>query len=417
MKDGSAVTKLIMLFLAACMAVYLGAHVWRGMTASLVTAVAYSYQVNDSEEADGLLVRWEQVLSGTGGIADVTPGEGERVGKGQTVAEVYRDGAALERKARIQALTLEAELLQDAMSQTGAQTGTAELEQAVVRAAVSLRANVSAGDFGRLEDQILDLKRAVLRRDYTYGQSVDSGRLAQLNRELTDLNRQSAQETRRISAAQAGTYSAQVDGFETLIDPARAQTLTLAQLEELLDRKSTLDDTALGKLITSNRWALAVALPARRAEKLVPGHEVAVRFTGDFEKDVPMRIDSVGRAEGDRCVVVLSTDRYLSSTTLLRRQTVEIIFRQDEGIRVPKEAVRILTETATDEDGRQTETRRTGVYAVINNRAEFKQVEVLAQGGQFYVVKPLDEGKLALRAGDEIVIRGRDIHHGSVVIE
>ena len=417
MKDGSAVTKLIMLFLAACMAAYLGAHIWQGMTTSLVTAVAYSYQVNDSEEADGLLTRWEQVLPGVGGIADVTPGEGERVGKGQTIAEVYRDGQALERKARIQALTLEAELLEDAMSQTAAQTGTAELEQAVVRAAVSLRANVSAGDFGRLEDQILDLKRAVLRRDYTYGQSVDGGRLAQLNRELATLNKQSEQETRRVRADQAGTYSAQVDGFETIIDPERAQTLNVAGLEELLERKSQLDDTALGKLITSNRWGLVVALSKQRAEKLVPGHEVAVRFTGDFEKDVPMRIDSVGKPEGDRCVVVLSTDRYLSSTTLLRRQTVEVIFRQDEGIRVPKESVHILTETTTDESGKQVQTRRTGVYAVINNRAEFKQVQVLAQGGQFYVVKALDEGKLALRAGDEIVLRGKDIRHGSVVVE
>lgn len=417
MKDGSAVTKLIMLFLAACMAVYLGAHIWQSMTASLVTAVAYSYQVNDSEETDGMLVRWEQVLPGVGGIADVVPGEGERVGKGQTIAEVYRDNTALERKARIQALTLEAELLQDAMSQTATQTGAAELEQAVVRSAVTLRANVSAGDFGRLEDQILDLKRAVLRRDYTYGQSVDSGRLAQLNRELTDLNRQSAQETRRISASQAGTYSAQVDGFESLVDPERAQTMTLAELNSLLEQKGQRDDTALGKLITSNRWGLVLALSATRAEKLVPGHELAVRFTGDFEKDVPMRIDSVSKPEGDKCVVVLTTDRYLSSTTLLRRQTVEVIFRQDEGIRVPKESVHILTETATDESGKQTETRRTGVYAVINNRAEFKNVQVLAQGSQFYVVKPLDEGKMALRAGDEIVVRGKNIRHGSVVIE
>jgi hypothetical protein len=276
---------------------------------------------------------------------------------------------------------------------------------------------VSAGDFGRLEDQILDLKRAVLRRDYTYGQSVDSGRLAQLNRELTDLNRQSAQETRRISASQAGTYSAQVDGFESLVDPERAQTMTLAELDSLLEQKSQRDDTALGKLITSNRWGLVLALSATRAEKLVPGHELAVRFTGDFEKDVPMRIDSVSKPEGDKCVVVLTTDRYLSSTTLLRRQTVEVIFRQDEGIRVPKESVHILTETATDEAGKQTETRRTGVYAVINNRAEFKNVQVLAQGSQFYVVKPLDEGKMALRAGDEIVVRGKNIRHGSVVIE
>lgn len=417
MKDGSAVTKLIMLFLAACLAAYFGVHIWQSMTTSLVTAVAYTYQINDSVEADGLLVRQEQILPGSSGIADVTPGEGERVGKGQTIAVVYRDGQALERKAQIQTLTLEAELLEDAMSQTVTDTGTAALEENVVRAAVTLRANVSAGDFGRLEDQILDLKRAVLRRDYTYGHSVDSGRLAQINRELRTLQNQSEQDTSRIRADQAGTYSAQVDGFENKIDMVRARELTVAQLDDLMAQEVVLDDSALGKLITSNRWGLVASLPADRAEELIPGHEVAVRFTGDFEKDVPMRVDRVGEPEQGRCVVLLTTDRYLSSTTLLRRQMVEIIFEQDEGLRVPKESVHILTETTTDEQGQTVQTSRTGVYAVINNRAEFKNVQVLAQGGQFYVVKPLDEGKLALRAGDQIIIRGKNIHPGSIVIE
>lgn len=417
MKDGSIVTKLIMLFLAACLAVYLGVHVWQSLTTSLVTTVAYAYQINDSVEADGLLVRQEQILPGGSGIADVTPGEGERVGKGQTIAVIYRDGEALVRKAQIQTLTLEAELLQDAISHTGTQTGTAELEDNVVRAAVTLRANVSAGDFGRLEDQILDLKRAVLRRDYTYGHTDDGGRLAQLNSQLRSLQSQSAQDTSRIRADRAGTYSALVDGFETLIDIDRAGQLTVSELDALMGRKAELDDNALGKLITTNRWGLVMALPADRTEELIPGREVAVRFTGDFEKDVPMRVDSIGPNENGECVVLLTTDRYLSSTTLLRRQTVEVIFEQDEGLRVPKESVHILTETTTDEDGKTVQTSRTGVYAVVNNRAEFKKVQVLAQGGQFYVVKPLDEGKLALRAGDQIILRGKNIRDGSIVIE
>lgn len=417
MKDGSTVTKLIMLFLAACLAAYFGVHIWQSMTEPLVTAVAYSYQINDSVETDGLLVRQEHILPGRTGIADVAPGEGERVGKGQTIAVIYRDGQALERKARIQTLTLEAELLQDAMSQTVTDTGTAELEEDVVRAAVTLRANVSAGDFGRLEDQILDLKRAVLRRDYTYGHSADGGRLAQINSELRALQGQSAQDTSRVRADQAGTYSAQVDGFETKINLELARELTVAQLDDLMAQKVVLDDGALGKLITSNRWGLVIALPAERAEELILGREVVVRYTGDFEKDVPMRIDRVGESEQGRCAVLLTADRYLASTTLLRRQTVEIIFKQDEGLRVPKEAVHILTETTTDEEGETAQTSRTGVYAVVNNRAEFKNVQVLAQGGQFYVVKPLDEGKRALRAGDQIIIRGKNIHDGSVVIE
>ena len=417
MKGESAISRLVMLLVAATLTVYCGVSVWRGMTDPLTTAVAYGYTVNDSVETDALLVRREQVLSGQTGIVDVVPGEGERVGAGQTVATVYRDSAALERKDRIRSLSMEVELLEYATTRGDNGTGSGELEQEVVRCAALLRSDTAAGDFGRLEDRVLDLKRAVLHRDYVYGQGVEAGRLAALNGELSALRSRSEQETTRLYAGQSGVYSAQVDGFETLIDPQSVFKLTSDELEGLLEQEPVVGGEPIGKLITSNRWGLVLALSATRAEKLVPGHELAVRFTGDFEKDVPMRIDSVSKPEGDKCVVVLTTDRYLSSTTLLRRQTVEVIFRQDEGIRVPKESVHILTETATDESGKQTETRRTGVYAVINNRAEFKNVQVLAQGSQFYVVKPLDEGKMALRAGDEIVVRGKNIRHGSVVIE
>lgn len=410
MKEGTTITKLVMFFMAACLAAYFAVYVWRGMTDPVTTAVAYAYTVNDSVETDGLLVREERVLGAYAGIADVIPGEGERVGAGQTVAVIYRDSQALDRKDEIQALTMEAELLQYATTQSDVTAGTAELEDDVIRAAVALRAGTAAGDFGRLEDQVLDLKRAVLRRDYTYGQGVDTSRLAQLNSQLRALQNQSARDTSRVRADQAGTYSALVDGWEQLLTPDYAAGLTPSALEELLDRHVTADSAALGKLITSNRWCLVAALPQTQAQRLSTGGTVAVRYTGDFEKDVDMRVESVGEPEDGRCVVLLSTDRYLSSTTLLRQQTVEVIFTRDEGLRVPKEAVHILSNTSGDGSV-------TGVYAVVNGRAEFKRVEVLAEGSQFYVVRPLDEGKTVLRAGDEIVVRGHDIYDGKVVVE
>ena len=98
MREGAAVTKIVMLFLAGVLAAYFGIYIWQGMTDTLTTAVAYSYTVNDSVETDGLLIRQEQVLSSYNGIAKVIPGEGERVGVGQTVAVIYRDTAALDRQ-------------------------------------------------------------------------------------------------------------------------------------------------------------------------------------------------------------------------------------------------------------------------------------------------------------------------------
>lgn len=418
MKEGTTITKLVMLFLAVCLAVYFTVYLYRGMTDPLTTAVAYAYTVNDSVEAEALLVRQERVLPAGVGIADVAPGEGERVGAGQTVAVLYRDSQALERRAQIEQLTMEAELLQYATTQAEPGSGTAELDGDVVRAAVALRADSAAGDFDQLEDQVLDLKRAVLKRDYTYGQGVDPSRLSEISRQLRTLQSQSARDTSRVCADVAGTFSAQVDGYENALNPQSAAELTPGGLDALLERGIQTDETALGKLITANRWHLVVNLPVEAAERLVVGKETMVRFTGDFSRDVSMQVESVSKPEGDRCTVLLSSDRYLAQTTLLRRQTVEVIFDSSQGLRVPKEAVHILTQMVTDkETGEQTRESTTGVYALVNGQAEFKTVETMAEGTQFYVVKPLDTGKRILRAGDQVIVRARDLHDGKVIYE
>ncbi|MBQ3135403.1 MAG: hypothetical protein IJB75_06300 [Oscillospiraceae bacterium] len=416
MKEGTAITKLVMLFLVACLAAYFGIYIFRGLTDDVTTAVAYTYTVNDSVETDGLLVRQEEILPGYDGIVNVMPGEGERVGAGQTVAVIYRDGDALAREDEMQALSLEAELLQYAMEQPAMTGGTGQLEDQVFRAVVDLRTSTAAGEFGRLEEQVLELKRAVLRRDYTYGQGVDPGRLAQLNSRLSQLRSRSAMDTSRVLAQQAGVYSALVDGYEGRITPEGALVLTPSMLDDLLEQEMPTQEHSLGKLITANRWYVVVALPEDRVQKLVRGHTLLVGFTGDFERTVEMRIDHISKAEDGRCAVTLSTDRFLSNTTLLRTQTLEIIFDRQEGLRVPKAAVHILMKESTDEQGNTVQTSITGVYAVVNGQAEFKTVKVLAEGRQFYVVQPLDEGKTTLRAGDQVITRAQDVHDGKVLV-
>ena len=418
MKEGTTVTKLVMLVLALCLGVYFGVYLFQGMTDPLTTAVAYAYTVNDSVEADALLIRREQVLSGGVGIADVLPGEGERVGAGQTVAVLYRDGQALERKKQIQQLTLEAELLQYATTQTEPGAGVAQLENDVVRAAVALRADSAAGEFNRLEEQVLDLKRAVLKRDYTYGGGMDTSHLTQLSAQLRALQTRSAQDTSRVYAKTEGVFSAQVDGYETVLSLEEAAQLTPAGLDALLERGMQSNDSAIGKIITANRWCLVANLPLRAAERLVKGGDAVVRFAGDFSKDVTMRVDAISKPEGERCTVLLSSDRYLAQTTLLRRQTVEVIFDSNQGLRVPKDAVHILTKTVTDkETGEETRVSTTGVYVLVNGQAEFKTVKTMAEGTQFYVVQPTNEGKRVLRPGDQVIVRARNLYNGKVVQE
>ena len=131
-----------------------------------------------------------------------------------------------------------------------------------------------------------------------------------------------------------------------------------------------------------------------------------------------MTVVQVGEPEGDQCTVVFSSDRYLSRTTLLRRQTAQLIFDSWSGLRIPKTALRLVEETVTDEEtGQETTETRLGVYALVNKRTEFKEVEVLTEGSDYYVVSPVGTGRRILRAGDEVITQATGLEDGQLLIE
>ena len=218
-----------------------------------------------------------------------------------------------------------------------------------------------------------------------------------------------------------GIFSGVTDGFESLVTPDMLEGLTPAALDELLSRPPQSDGTAVGKLITDSTWEFVCALSEEEAGELTEGKKVSVQFSRDWSGTVEMRVERIGAPQDGRVVVILSSDRFLSDTTLLRKQTVDLVFSSTSGIRVPVEAIRTEQRTETDQEtGRSREVQITGVYAVVGIQAEFKQVEVLDQRDGYCVVRAVTTGsarndKKALRSGDQVIVKGRDLFDGKVI--
>ena len=423
MKQGSLNGKIVMLLLLAAVVVYLAAAAWRSFRDPFTTVVSYSYTVDDSLEATGFLARQEQVLTNTGGVVELLPQEGEKVAKGGTVALVYQDSSGLERREQLQQLEMEKEQLEYALERTGAGGGDAsQLTDQVLDAIAELRAAVAGRDLTDLERQSMDLKSLVYKREYAYGgtgeESADAiqAALDEVDSQISSLSSQAAQSTQSITASQSGIFSGYVDGYESLLTPEVLETVTPAQLDDLAEQASEEDQTAVGKLITDSTWYFACALPQEDAERLVEGRSVTVRFSRDWSGEVDMTVERVGEPEDGRCAVVLSTDRYLSETTLLRRQTVELVFQSVTGVRVPKQALRVAEQTVTDEEtGEESTVQVTGVYTLVGEQVEFKPVTVLEQGDTFVLVEAAGSGRAALQPGDVVVVAAEDLYDGKVI--
>ena len=235
-----------------------------------------------------------------------------------------------------------------------------------------------------------------------------TAQLQSLKSQRSALYKQSSGATTRITADRSGVFSSLVDGYESLLTPETVFQLTPSSLAAMMDSQSA-DEGAVGKLITSDRWYFAASLPNE-------GGTALLRFTGDFSQDVDMQVEQVGPTEGEVTLVVFSSDRYLARTTLLRHQTAELIFESFSGLRVPKEAVRMIKSTQKDEEtGEEREVSKLGVYVLVAGRAEFKGIQVVTEGGDYYVVKPTSTSSDALRAGDEVITQAIGLFDGQLL--
>lgn len=421
MKQGRPLITFVIALFAGALVLYAIFSVWKTFQDPFVSTYVYSYTLNDSIQTDGLIIRQEQVLSGGQGIVDVTRGEGEQVGINQTVALIYRDDQARQSQEQQEALRLEITQLQYALGQGEDVSSAAKLNDDILNAMVSLRVASTQQDFSDLEDQVLEVKGKVLRREYTYSDELSTDslatRLQELQTQYQTLINQSYSAITQVTAPVSGTFSTLVDGYEGLINLESAMNLTPQALTDLMNQTPTGDSTAVGKLISSNRWYFAAVVTQEEGERLEQAGSLTLRFAGDFTKEVSMTVEQVNQDDQGQAVVILSSDRYLEQTTLLRRETAELIFNSRTGLRVPKNALRMVTTTSEDEEtGETTETNTLGVYVVTAGRAEFKPVTILTEGDDFYVVQSVRTDKKALRAGDEVIVEATGLYDGQLLL-
>ena len=434
MKQPSLVMKIVMAVLLVGVLAYFGIYLARSFQGGVLTVLAYTDSVNVGVEATGLLVRQETVLTSSaaaGHLVDLAPAEGEKVSGGGVVATLYASSSGLDTKRQIGVLEAEIEQLRYVLNSSGDASDAAKLDADILSSIVDLHASAAQGDLSDLESDALSLRTLVFKRDYTYGDGDAAASLSALiqekNAQLSQLRAALGSVSTTLYAPQAGVFSGLVDGFEGLISPADLDGLTPSQLLALQGQRPSVDAAAVGKLITSGTWYFAAVLTEGAAADLREGQTYPVVFSHDWPGEAKMTLERISDVEDGRVAVVLSCREHLSETTLLRRQTVDVVTAALTGLHIPRQALRVMTQTVVDEETEEeTEVTVTGVFAAVGTRAEFKPVTVLYQGKDFYLVEPADPLNAAsakpdrleairLQPGDEIILNTAGLYDGKVV--
>ena len=419
-------TKLLLAFVTLGVLAYFAVQAVRYFGDPLTTTLAYRYQVETATDLTGYVVREEAVLPDDGGgQRQLQRTEGERVSSGGLVALVYADQASVERQEEIRSLETQIEQLQYAREAALGAEVSQRLDVQILQNMVDYRAAVTADRLDRAEDWGAELRSLVLKRDYTASDTTDvSARIAELQAQVDSLRAQAGASVRRVTAPQAGLYSAVVDGYEAVLTPESLETLTPGKLDRLEPDEAARSASSVGKLVLGDAWYSAANLDEGEAALLQDSTGLKLRFAKGVSQDLDVELVFVSEPEGGRVTAVFRGDTYLSELTLLRQQSAKVIRRTTEGIRVPIESVRLREETVAGEDGTETTVSQTGVYCVVGMEARFKPVDVLYSGEEFALVRStLDRAEdvtaaqeqIRIRPGDQVIVTAYDLYDGKVL--
>lgn len=401
MKQGKSYFTVILWILLAAIAAYFGYNVVSSLYAPLMTATVTPYEAGAGYYASGFVVREEELLYSQYGTTVLNCAEGAHVAANDTVATGYRSEDAKTRQTRIDELSGQIEQLQYAWSAVSSVYDQAALDADIAGDLAQLSRYLALRDMNSVSDLSPELKGLILRRT---GSDSDSGslqaRISTLQAELETLEAQSAGDTSAILAGKAGTFSAAVDGYESVLTPERLMEMTVAEFESVQPDET--DANAIGRLVTSATWYYACVVPASELSGVEEGDRATLTFARDYYQPVTMRVARLGGNEAGSRLLVLSSDRALQNVTLLRQQSAEIVFSSYSGLRVPKSAVRV-------------ENGQTGVYILEGTLAKWKPITILHDTGESYVVTLDTSSTNNLWPGDELIINAKNLYDGKVV--
>ena len=385
--------------LFAALVLYLGFALLRRSQSGYTTTQAVMVTVNETGQAQGYVVRQEQVLTASKAYISVYVREGAEVRAGGEVAVSSDSEKTLENAARVRQLDTEIEYLRSLLSAADRAVGAIEHDAAIRNSIYQISASVNARSTAATDNACVTLASLLL----SSGADVSQADLDALMAERRQLSAGANEGV--ITAPEAGVFTAAVDGFESLT-PELLDGLAPADVRAFSGQKQSVSSNAFGKLITAKKWYYAAVMRAEDAARLSVGDTTTLDFGRHSADALQATVRSISEPVNGETAVVFTVNSGLAETAALRDTSCEVVFSSHTGLRVPLRAIRFVPGA----DGEQIPV----VYVITAERMEMKRVEILYQN-EDYVILARGTGKDALRAGNEVIVDGKGLEDGKAI--
>ena len=391
--------KMVTWMLAIFFAIFAGYHAFRHFFSSYSSVSTYRYTVNSSVLTSGIMLRDERTLEQpySGNLRFIAD-EGEKVKVGTPVADTYSSEESANRAETAASALNELLALQAVLQkmQQDSYVNASELSGSIDLDFKNLSKAIQLGDYSALDEQRIKLQSNINAKEYLTGnrESVTERILA------LQSNTATLQSTGTLNSTAVGYFSHCVDHYESTYSTAMVGSITSETFAEMLSADYSVEESALGKVVLNDSWYLVTRIGVEQGKNFPLNSEVYITFAGSDNRSVEAVVYSIQPNEDGKTAIVTFYGNEINSDTVSRRCTsVKISTKPYTGIRFDSELLRIV-------DGVK------GVYIDAGYTAEFKRVEIIYAGNDYYLSRLNYSSEEYLNLFDKLLITDSELYDG-----
>ncbi len=370
---------------------------------SLETEGVVKATFSDSLVCSGILGVNETIVHyNASGLIGYTVNNGSRVNSGDIVANVFENEMQMLQSAKAELLAQEINTIQSSQITTAGTDANMILNQVYTALheylQTTYKTNYENLTQVKLNLQLISNKAAmVTNNEADFTQTIQT-----LQSEYSTL-----------SGIQKTSITAPVSGYFVSAYASSALVYTLQQLQQMTPTE--IDNAAqtpitenasdvAGKIIHDYTWSFFTSVPLEYANKFVQGREVEIILQGVNSNPLSASVASVVEDEQAGLAKVEITCNYINEHVLKNQQfNAEIRFTQYEGLRINKDALRVI-------DGVQ------GVYIQTGGRIDFCNVNIIYENDD-YILVPMEyeSGENEIKLFDLAILSGKELYDGKLI--
>lgn len=401
--------KAASLILVGAVLLYLAAAVFVSVHNNLSTTVARGGSVRETVRTTGYIFRQQGIItSPSGGYLECIATEGERVKEGQVLGYVYEtepDAAIMEEIKNLHKMIRSRGLDTENSVYT---SSPATAEKRISELSREMSDMRRFGDLSRIEKIIEEINSLVLRKQSGADVQGTVPTKEQLEAELNSLLGK-AGGGHAVVATAGGVFSTRIDGLEDELAYDNAMMVTPAYLEALSTEEEKLSEIVTAgqpicKIVNNYNWYFAAVMDAEDTQHIKEGQSIQMELFELSDTALKGTVRRISDAEGGKCAVVISTNRYADGVYSSSEVDADIVLISSSGIKLPTQCLHV-------KDG------VTGVYVLRLDVAKFVPVNVRYRNDEWTIVDSAEPqaGGAKLQIYDEVIVSCRNLEDGKII--